>query len=237
MLDAQYPTAGQAEGPYPVSYAIDRPERYNRLTVAFRAILVIPQALLVGGGGSYFGYVFFRNGTGTRYLLNLLSSGILNYVIGFLVVLAWFAIMFTGRFPESMRDFCIRIWRWAQNVHAYATLLADPYPPFGDGPYPLQLGITPARHYNRLTVFFRIFMGIPHYIVLFFLGIAQGVVTIIAWFAILFTGEYPPSLYDFSVGVTRWSVRVAAYMLLFVDDYPPFSMEAYPGGTPAVGTL
>jgi hypothetical protein len=226
------------DGAYPVIYEITRPETYNRLTVAFRAILVIPQALLVGGGGGALGWFSFVNrNQGGRYFFEIFSSGVLMAVVGFLVFLAWFAIMFSGRFPLSMRDFCIKIWRWSQNVHAYAGLLADPYPPFGDGPYPLRLEVIPAEHYNRLTVFFRIFMLIPHYIVLALLGIAFFIVTVIAWFAILFTGQYPPSLYDFSVGVARWSARVGAYGLLFVDEYPPFSMEGNPGGTRMAGTF
>ena len=70
------------------------------------------------------------------------------------------------------------------------------------------------------------FLAIPHYIILFFLGIAEFVVVIIAWFAILFTGRFPRSLFDFVVGVYRWYLRVAAYALLLVTDkYPPFSLE------------
>jgi len=70
------------------------------------------------------------------------------------------------------------------------------------------------------------FLAIPHYVVLIFLGIAAVVSVIIAWFAILFTGRYPRSLFDFVVGVLRWGNRVAAYAFLMVTDrYPPFSLE------------
>ncbi len=201
-----------AAGPYPVTYEIERPERYNRLTVAFRIILAIPQLILVGGAGS--------------------SNGILTTVLGLLVFIAWFAILFTGQFPTSFRPFCLMIFRWQQNVHAYVALQADPYPPFGDKPYPLNLGVAPAERYNRLAVLVRVFLAIPHLIVLAFLGVAQGVVTLIAWFAILFTGQYPEGMYGFSVGVSRWSARVAAYLYLFVDEYPPFSLASEPGGAP-----
>jgi len=113
------------------------------------------------------------------------------------------------------------------------SLLTDPYPPFsGDQPYPVQLGVEPVTRHSRLTVGFRWFLAIPHFIVLFFLGIAQGVVTIIAWFAILFTGQYPEGMFNFSVGVSRWSARVRGYTLLFVDEYPPFSLEAEPNLSP-----
>jgi hypothetical protein len=124
------------------------------------------------------------------------------------------------------------LFRWSQNVSAYLLLQAAPYPPFGNEPYPLNIEIAPAEQYNRWTVFFRLILIIPHAIILIFLFIALFVITLIAWFAILFTGAYPESLYEFSVGVARWGARVAAYMYLFVDEYPPFSLaeEAGSGG-------
>ena len=109
------------------------------------------------------------------------------------------------------------------------------YPPFGAGAYPLGLLIAPAEQYNRWAVFFRLILVIPHVVVLIFIGVAQAVVTLIAWFAILFTGQYPPGLFTFSVGVRRWFARVEAYLYLFVDDYPPFSLAAQPG-PPMTGT-
>ena len=78
---------------------------------------------------------------------------------------------------------------------------------------------------NRLTVGLRIILGIPHFIVLFFLGVAFFVTTVIAWLAILVNREYPQGLYTFGVGVTRWSLRVESYMLLMHDEYPPFSLD------------
>jgi hypothetical protein len=72
----------------------------------------------------------------------------------------------------------------------------------------------------------KVFAAIPHFIVLFFLGLAMFVCVVIAWFAILFTGRYPRSLFDFVVGVERWGVRVVAYALLLTTDrYPPFSLQ------------
>src|SRR5262249_9044112 len=116
-------------------------------------------------------------------------------------------------------------------------LQAAPYPPFGEGPYPLRLEVEPAEEHSRLTVAFRLFLAIPHYIILFFLGAAQAIVTVIAWFAILFTGRYPAELFTSSVGFSRWSARVSAYMLLFVDEYPPFSMQANPNAGPVESGL
>jgi hypothetical protein len=217
---------------YPVTYEVERPQEYNRLTVAFRLILAIPHLFLVGGLGFFGsgGSSAYRDDSGLQVGLSIINTGVLSIVAGILVFIAWFAIMFTGRFPLTFRDFVAMVFRWTMNVHAYVALQTDPYPPFsGNAPYPLRVQVTPAERHNRLTVFFRIFLVIPHVIVLFFLQIAQVVVSVIAWFAILFTGQYPEGMYGFSVGVSRWFARVTAYMYLLVDEYPPFSLAADAG--------
>ena len=78
---------------------------------------------------------------------------------------------------------------------------------------------------NRLTVAFRLFLAIPHFIALTFVLLAWCLTTVAAWFIILFTGAYPSGLYEFGVGALRWRLRVEAYMLLMVDEYPPFSLS------------
>jgi hypothetical protein len=182
--------------------------------VAFRPILAIPQLLLVG-------FAFHVGG----------QQGALLAAMELLCLFGWFAILFTGRFPASMRGFALFIFHWWQNVGAYMMLQAAPYPPFGAEPYPLDLRVEPAEQYNRWAVGFRILLVIPHIVVLAFLALAQAIVTVIAWFAILFTGRYPEGMFDFSVGVSRWAARVAAYFFLFVDEYPPFTLAARPGET------
>jgi hypothetical protein len=217
---------------YPVTYDVDRPQEYNRLTVAFRLILAIPQMILVGGLGfvSYTASSANNDEFGRSFAVSVLNTGVLTWVAGILVFLAWFAIMFTTRYPEAFQRFVSMVFRWSMNVHAYVYLQTEPYPPFsGDAPYPLRLSVRPDERHNRLTVFFRIFLVIPHAICLVFLGIAQAVVSFIAWFAILFTGQYPEGMYGFSVGVSRWYARVTAYMYLLVDEYPPFSLAADTG--------
>ncbi len=83
----------------------------------------------------------------------------------------------------------------------------------------------PALPRDRTSVAFRLILAIPHFFVLFFLGIGWFFTTVIAWFAILFNGAYPLSLLPFGVGVMRWTLRLEAYLLLLVDDYPPFSLQ------------
>ena len=91
--------------------------------------------------------------------------------------------------------------------------------------YPITFGAVYPEKMSRLTTFFRYLLVIPHAIILYFLAIAFGVVTFIAWFAILFTGKYPKGMYDFAVGVMRWSTRVMGYYTFMTDKYPPFTMD------------
>jgi hypothetical protein len=140
-------------------------------------------------------------------------------------IIAWFAIVFTGRHPRGLWSLTAFYLRWRVRSAAYMALLRDEYPPFGDDPYPASLEVaqrdTPR---NRLTVAFRIVLVIPHLIAISLLGIAWAITSIIAWFAILITGRFPEGLYRFGVGVLQWNIRVEAYLLLLHDDYPPFSL-------------
>lgn len=226
---------------YPVDLVIDPQfDNRNRLTTAFRIILAIPHMFLSGtmgpisGGGGSQG----QDG-GTDTIMALLTAGILAIAAFFVAFLSWFAILFTGSHPKSLSDFITWVLRWQARTTGYVMLFRDEYPPFGEGDYPTDLQVRQQYdNRNRLTVLFRFFMGLPHLIILIFLGIAWSVTTIIAWFAILFTGRYPQSLYDFGMGVFGWTARVQAYMFLLVDDYPPFAMGATSGvvdRTPAPG--
>ncbi|MBI2767011.1 MAG: DUF4389 domain-containing protein [Chloroflexi bacterium] len=98
-------------------------------------------------------------------------------------------------------------------------------------PYPVNLLVESQQSQRKVTVFFRLIYAIPHFFLLFFLGIAAVVVTLIAWFVILIAGTYPEGMLGFSIGVHRWSNRVIAYVHLLTDQYPPFSLDddpAYP---------
>ena len=91
--------------------------------------------------------------------------------------------------------------------------------------YPITFGAVYPEKMSKLTTFFRIFLLIPHGIVLYFLSIAASVVAFIAWWAIMFTGSYPKGMYDFYVGYMRWSTRVSGYGALLTDKFPPFTMD------------
>jgi len=116
--------------------------------------------------------------------------------------------------------------RWRVRALSYLMLLQDQYPPLGDAPYPASVTIVdPPGERDRLSVGLRIFLAIPHFIVLVFLMTAFWMTTIVAWFAIIFTARYPRGLYEFGVSALQWLIRVECYMLLLIDEYPPFSME------------
>jgi len=208
--------------PYPVTVAIEPlVVGRNRLTTAFRLILAIPHLILVGGIG-----FSVAAGSGSRGTAYGGDTGLLGAVAWFLAIVSWFTIVFAGHHIIGIRQFTLYYMRWRVRALAYLMLLEDQYPPFGDAAYPASLTIEdPSGQRNRLTVLVRIFLGIPHLIVLVFLIIAWWLTAVVAWLLILVTGEYPRGLYDFGVGVLRWLLRVQAYMLLMVDEYPPFSLN------------
>ena len=187
--------------PHPVAFDVAYPERLSRASTFFKILLAIPQIIVV-------------------YTL-LLPLAVLTFI-------AWFAILFTGRYPKGFFDFTTGVARWQANVFAYCALLRDEYPPFSFGPgaYPLTLDIPYPERQSRWRLFIRIFAIVPNHFVFYFMQLAALFTTVISWFAILATGRYPRSLFDFSVGVQRWYQRQFAYTYLFRDEYPPYSSSA-----------
>jgi hypothetical protein len=105
---------------------------------------------------------------------------------------------------------------------------ANPYggqPPQGAGGYPVKVHVEYPQKLSRLLIFVKGLLAIPHFFALLVLGICAYFVTIIAWFAILFTGRYPRGLFDFTSGLIRWQTRVSSYLYLLTDAYPPFSLQ------------
>jgi hypothetical protein len=197
----------------------------NRLTCAFRPILAIPHVLLVGAPMAFGVSLGWRviEGPGIDWGA---STGILGLVAGVAALIAWFSILYTGAYPRGLWQLAAFYLRWRVRAVAYMALLCDEYPPFGDAEYPAHVDVSPpegAR--NRLTTAFRVFLLIPHFIVLWLLGVSWLFTSIVAWFAILFTGRFPQALFDYGVSTLRWRVRVEAYLLLLHDEYPPFVME------------
>ena len=209
--------------PYPVSLTITPLlAARNKMTTAFRLVLAIPHLFLVGGIG--FSMVFRTRSDNVTSLGP--ETGLLGVIAGALAIVSWFTIVISREHISGIRAYTRFYVRWRVRALSYLMLLQDQYPPLGDAPYPAAVTILdPPGERDRLTVGLRIFLAIPHIIVLVFLMTAFWAATIIAWFAILFTGRYPRGLYDFGVSALQWLVRVECYMLLLIDDYPPFSME------------
>lgn len=187
--------------PHPVAFDVEYPERLLRWLVLVKWLLAIPHLIIV-------------------YLLSL--------VVGLLSIVAWFAILFTGKYPRSMHGFVVGVLRWSANVNAYILLQRDEYPPFSfdAGQYAVTLDIPYPERQSRWRLFIRWFALVPNQIVLFFVQIAWWVTLFIAWWAILFTGRYPRGLFNFSVGVQRWAQRSVAYSSYLRDEYPPYSTRA-----------
>ena len=150
----------------------------------------------------------------------------------FVSIISWFVILFTGRMPESWSDYVVGVLRYQWRVACFLYAWTDVYPDFNPVAGHIDPGDCPAVLYcaraverNRVTVFFRSLLAIPQLVAVYFVGIAAGLVLVIAWFAVLITGRWPQGMRDFAVGFVRWQMRLNAYLLLVCDEYPPFSLE------------
>ncbi len=192
---------------YPASFTFDPPEKIANWRPLVQWFLAIPHFIVL-------------------YALQLVSEVV--------VLISWFAILFTGKLPDGLANIQALYVRYSMRTSFYAAFLQEEYPPFAfattptdGGEYPrLQVNFQPElENRNRLTVGFRFILIIPHVIALAFLYLAASVVVFIAFFAVLFTGKWPEGMRNFVLGVTRWSLRFQAYCFLLTDVYPPFNLD------------
>ena len=137
-------------------------------------------------------------------------------------------IIFRQRYPKWWFDFSRELLRFETRVGAYMFLLTDQYPStVEEQSVHLEIDYPDVvADLNRYLPLVKWFLALPHYFVLFFLGIGAVLATIFAWFSILLTGEFPRGFFDYIVGVNRWVLRVTAYAFLLVtDEYPSFSLS------------
>jgi len=204
---------------YPVQFFVEYPDRaLNRSTSAFRLIVAIPILILAATlGGDAAGYGAGGHGSGLAF-----GTG------GLLFLPPLLMIVFRQKYPRWWFDWNLELLRFSNRITVYLALMDDRYPSTDeqqsvtlDYPYP-----DAANGLNRWLPLVKWLLAIPHYLLLVFLWAAAVVAAVIAWFAILFTGRYPRGLFDFALGVLRWSNRVIAYAFLLVtDSYPPFRLS------------
>jgi hypothetical protein len=202
---------------YPVQFDIEYPEReLNRLTTAFRIFMAIPIAIVLATLG----------GESTAYAGDHWQAGA---TFGGLVTFSpLLMILFRQKYPRWWFDWNLELLRFQNRVGAYLALLNDQYPSTDEHQsVRLELPYPDAKQdLNRWLPLVKWLLAIPHLIVLAFLWLAALFVIVFAWFAILFTGRYPRGLFEFVVGVGRWTNRVTAYAFVLVtDQYPPFSLS------------
>jgi Domain of unknown function (DUF4389) len=199
---------------YPVTFEADYVESRSRLTTFLRLILAIPVAIWL-------------------YLYAIVAS--------IAIVIAWFAIVITARYPRGLYDFVAGYTRLLTRVTAYTALLCDPYPPFGageDSAYPVRLRFAgPYEQYSRLKTLFRIVLAIPIVIVRYVMGLLLEIGAIAAWFVVLVIGRMPRGLFDLMVLANSYTARSDAYLYLLTETYPPFQDEqTRAAGTGSAGT-
>jgi hypothetical protein len=198
MVGTMGPPAAGVSSPL-LQYDVEYPDHLSRLLIFVKWLLIIPHVIV------------------------LMFLGVALAVV---TVLAFFAILFTGRYPRGMWDFSLGVLRWTANVNAYTNLQRDEYPPFsGSEPYPVHLDLAYPERLSRLLIFVKWLLVIPSVIVYWVISWIAGIVAFLAFFAILFTGRYPRSLFDFTTGTMRWGNRITAYLMLLTDAYPPFRMS------------
>jgi Domain of unknown function (DUF4389) len=181
-----------------------------------------------------------------------------------LTVVAFFAILFTGRYPRTIFDFNVGVlrWTWRVTYYSYGALGTDRYPPFTlaeVSDYPAGLTVDYPQQLSRgLALVKWWLLAIPHYLIIaVFAGSSYALVTeqnltyslpggligllvMFVGLALLFTGRYPDGLFDLLVGMNRWALRVAGYATLMTDVYPPFRLDggadepAEPGPVPPI---
>jgi hypothetical protein len=213
---------------YAARLEVDYPEKLDRFTTFFRIIWIIPIAIiltLIAGSGETVTRTVIVDQFGHVVRTTREAAGGL---FGGLAAATALMIIFRQRYPRWWFDFIRELTRFGARVGAYFLLLTDQYPStVEEQSVHLEIDYPDVeKDLNRFMPIVKWLLAIPHYIVLAFLAVGVAFAAILAWFAILFTGQYPRELFDYIVGVGRWALRVDAYTALLVTDvYPPFSLH------------
>lgn len=187
---------------------VEHQESYSRLELLAR---------------SFFGFIYIM----LPHVVVLLFVNLWGAILSFL---KFWTVLFTGRIPDYIYRFEIGYLNWTIRLNATISNLVDGYPAIGVKPRAENAYVEFANPetVSRVDLLVRalfgaLYVSIPHQFVLFFRTIWGSVLSVLAWWAVLFTGRYPESWHEFQVGTLRWLSRVFLYLGLYENDYPPFS--------------
>jgi hypothetical protein len=188
---------------YPVRVGLEHPLEVDRWRPFLSWILAIPHFVVL-------------------YALGILAN--------VCMLLAFFAVLFTGQVPESLFGVIRMVWRYQWRTWSYAAGLRSGYPPFDfqtreSDPDVSTLEADRPEQLSRLLILVKWAFAIPHYVVLMFLGVAAWFAWLVGSLAVLFTGRWPEPIHHLLVGLARWTYRVAGYVTFVTDEYPPFSLD------------
>lgn len=194
------PAAATSSG-YPVNIEMDHQDEYSRFLPIVKWLLLIPQ---------YFVYFFV--------------------VIGamFVAFAAFFAVLFTAKYPRGMWDYMVGVQRWGLRINAYAYFATDKYPPFSLQETPedtVRLHAEYPEHVERWRSLFAWLVGIPYFIVAYVVIIIGQICSFFGFFTILFTKKLPVGLFDMIRKAMLWSTRAGFYMYFMSTVYPPFDWD------------
>ena len=190
---------------YPMRFDVEYPASMSRWKTLLRAFFFVPV------------YVFLS---------------LVQYFVFLGLMLGWTTVFWRRKYPRWLFEGVSGGFGFSARSAAYLLLVTDKFPSFSPGQNPVTLGFDdpPEGHLSRWRVlFWKSVLLIPHFFVLQFVAIALFAVTVIAWFGILFTGNYPRGLFQFSVGVQRWYWRIQGYFASFNDRFPPYALSAEAG--------
>ncbi|MGH2982398.1 MAG: DUF4389 domain-containing protein [Solirubrobacterales bacterium] len=198
---------------YPVSYEADYARERDRLTTFFRIILAIPW---------------------------LIVASIYAIAAFVTVVISWFALLITGRYPQGLYNFNSGVLRYIVRANAWVYLQTDQFPPFGLSPdptYPVRVQVAPRdEQQSRLKVLFRIILVIPLHVLSLGINYLHLGAGFVAWMTIVFRGYQPAGVHNALMFTNAWNARVLAYLMLLRDEYPPVGDEpTQVGDVPAAG--
>lgn len=184
---------------YPVSLSLSHPDRSSRLHLLFSFLIAIP---------AYVVFIFTSIGA------------------NFMAFFAWFAVLFTGKYPRGMWDFVSKNTIFGAQLSAYMSHLTDTTPKWGDiGGHPLKVSVSYPERASRVALFFWPFILIPHMFLGIFYAIGLAFVSWIAMIVILFAGKYPEGMWNYSFGFLKFVTRIQFYMGLLCPVIPPTSMK------------